>query len=374
VSLGGAIGNLGMKVVRRLTSVHNPLVRAARRRARSHEQVAILEQAMAVERAIARATRGRGPVIAGPWLAEVGYEALYWLPFLRWVQDRFAVSPDRLVVLSRGGVDHWYRGIAGRYVDIFDCVTAEALTARNDARQREHEGGGRKQSSLAKLDEDLLAAARLQLELGEASVLHPSMLFGLFRDVWQGHLPMDFLWRRTAFTLMDRPPRPSVSGLPDEYVAVKLYTGAALPDTPAHRERLRAMVRTVAERVPVVLLESGSRMDDHADYTFEGLENVTSSRDWMTPRNNLAVQTALIGHARSFVSTCGGLAWLAPFLGVPTVAVYADDRLLAPHLLAARQAARRVGAADFNIIDVGALDRLAPLVDGRPIALPASHS
>ena len=46
----------------------------------------------------------------------------------------------------------------------------------------------------------------------------------------------------------------------------------------------------------------------------------------MSPRNNLGEQVALIARSRYFLGTCGGLAWLAPFLGVPTVAVYDDDR------------------------------------------------
>ena len=63
----------------------------------------------------------------------------------------------------------------------------------------------------------------------------------------------------------------------------------------------------------------------------------------MTARDNLGVQIALIARSRVFLGTCGGLAWLAPFLGVPTVAVYDDDRLIAPHLLVARHAGALVG-------------------------------
>ena len=35
----------------------------------------------------------------------------------------------------------------------------------------------------------------------------------------------------------------------------------------------------------------------------------------MTARDNLGTQAALIAHSRFFLGTCGGLAWLAPFLG-----------------------------------------------------------
>ena len=63
------------------------------------------------------------PIVAGPWLGEVGFELLYWVPFLRWFAERFDVDPDRLIVMSRGGTASWYRPFASRYVDVFDEVT-----------------------------------------------------------------------------------------------------------------------------------------------------------------------------------------------------------------------------------------------------------
>jgi ADP-heptose:LPS heptosyltransferase len=78
----------------------------------------------------------------------------------------------------------------------------------------------------------------------------------------------------------------------------------------------------------------------------------------MTARNNLGVQIEALARSRVFLGTCGGLAWLAPFLGTPTVALYDDDRLIAPHLLVARQAGAQVGAAPFHAMDVRALERL----------------
>ena len=43
------------------------------------------------------------PLIVGPWLGEVGYEILYWVPFLRWVKSYRPFDPERLVIVSRGG-------------------------------------------------------------------------------------------------------------------------------------------------------------------------------------------------------------------------------------------------------------------------------
>ena len=67
------------------------------------------------------------------------------------------------------------------------------------------------------------------------------------------------------------------------------------------------------------------------------------------------VQTRVIAGARQFVGTCGGLAWLAPFLGVDTLAVYEDDRYLTAHMYAARYAYRKNAAARFSTLNIAAL-------------------
>src|SRR5262245_4970828 len=99
-----AMRNLGLKAARRLQSAPKPLVRLMRRRARAQEHDAFRKDAEAIDREIARLADGSAPIVAGPWLAEVGYEVLYWIPFLRWFQDAFAVRQERLIVLSRGGM------------------------------------------------------------------------------------------------------------------------------------------------------------------------------------------------------------------------------------------------------------------------------
>jgi hypothetical protein len=194
-----AARNLGLKAVRRLQAVPKPFVRLMRRRARSEEHRAFRLEAETIDQDIARLAAGRDPIVAGPWLTEVGYEVLYWIPFLRWFQDAFGITRDRLVVVSRGGMEAAYREIAASYVDIFDVMTPAELAARNAERRSSGESGGQKQSSASSLDDELLAAARSRLGLSTAAVCHPSLMFRLFRNVWHGNLPFDLLWRRTRY-------------------------------------------------------------------------------------------------------------------------------------------------------------------------------
>jgi hypothetical protein len=354
--------NLGRRAARRLAAVHKPVVRAMRRREREREHEHFRSEAEATLRELEALARGREPIIAGPWLAEVGYEVLYWIPFLRWFCDAYGVRRDRLVVFSRGGMDALYADLAGTYVDLFDLLSPAELAAGNAERRARREGGGQKQSAIDGLDERLLAAARTRLGLRGGTVCHPSLFFRLFRHVWHGNLPLDFLWTHTRYARHTLELPLPAGAAPDRFVAAKLYAGPALSTAPASRAAVREVVARTSLVSPVVLLETNLGIDEHHDFDLRDLRQVTSAGPLMTPRTNLGVQLGLISRSQSFLGTCGGLAWVAPFLGVPTVAVYDDDEALALHLLVARQAGRRVGAAEFSLLDLRAVARAA-LID-----------
>lgn len=367
-----AVLNLGLKATRRLQAAHKPLVRLMRRSGRAQEHRAFRKAAEAIDRRIADLASGTRPIVVGPWLAEVGYEVLYWIPFLRWFQDAYGVPRGRMVVVSRGGMESAYDGLAGAYVDLFDLTTPDGLAARNAERRTDDEGGGQKQSVMSRYEEEIVASVRTRLGLDDAVVLHPSMMFGLFRHVWYGNLPIDVLWRHTRYVGIDRA-APSVDvltigghSIPDDFIAVKIYGGPALGTSETARRLVRDLVARATRIAPVILLETALGIDEHRDFVLGDLPGVTTAQSLMTPRTNLDVQLALIARSRFFVGSCGGLAWLAPFLGVPTVAVYDADRLIAPHLLVSRQAGAHAGAAEFTPLDLRALGRLEFPGSGRP--------
>jgi hypothetical protein len=323
-----------------------------------------------VRRTLARAAGVRRPVIVGPWTSEVGYEALYWIPFLHWARDRYGLDPARVIAVSRGGTDAWYHGIAARYVDVFDCVApgefAEAARVRR-------ESGDQKQMAHSAIDRQVLAAVCDRAGVRDPIVWHPGLMYQLFRAFWYGDRALDFLLRHADFPRARRAlaealaggPPPDLS-LPSEYAAVKFYTGPALPDTPANRDALHRAVERLAARMPVVMLDTAWTVDEHEDYAFDGIRGVTTLRPSLDPRHNLGLQTRVIAGARLFAGTCGGLAWLAPLLGIETLAVYDDDRFLTGHLYAARYAYRYSGAARFSTLNVRALRGIAVSGADRP--------
>jgi ADP-heptose:LPS heptosyltransferase len=106
------------------------------------------------------------------------------------------------------------------------------------------------------------------------------------------------------------------------------------------------------------VLDTDFGIDEHKDFDLTGLPGVSYLGSRLEPRTNLGVQMALIARSRGFVGTCGGLAWMAPMLGAPTVALYDTDRMLGPHLTSMRHARHESAAAPFSTLDLTALARV----------------
>ena len=324
----------------------------ARWRARAHqisEQWATWRQQWTVERDLEEAVSGSEPIVVGPWLSEVGYEVLYWVPFLRWVMAAYRIPERRIVVMSRGGTESWYRGVASRYVEVLDHATPNELSARAAA-------GALKQREVLDLDRRLVKRASEALGLVDSvKVLHPSLMFRWFAPFWSGHETLGFVERHTRYARIQAPDVAVPFALPAEYVAVKFYGARSLPDEPAVRMQLQTLAEALSDRFPIVQLDTGLGLDDHADFHLDAGERVTSVSGRLDARTNLAVQTRIIAGARMFVGTCGSLAWLAPLLGVPTVPVFTDASFLHAHLHVARRVYGRVGGGRFSPVDLSGL-------------------
>ena len=353
---GVTFANISAKQLRRASWLRARVMKQVHDLGEAKKRVDTYRAEWTVERDLARAVAGSDPIIVGPWLSEVGYEVLYWIPFVRWVHAQFDIPRERLVVVTRGGAAAWYADIASNAVELFDLMSPEEYAAGNAQRSAD-DRGTLKQFGVSEMDRRIVDEVRMRLGAPRVRLLHPSYLYGLFHQFWLGHRPPSFLEKRTRYRRMSAPPV-ATPALPDSFVAVKFYTAASLPPTDAVRRVLQSIVIGLAERNHVVMLDTGLALDDHEDYSFGVASRIHSVRDALEPRNNLAVQTAIIGRASSFVGTCGALAWLAPMLGIDTTAVLADARFLHGHLQVARRVYQVIGAGRFAPLDISAFDQL----------------
>ena len=338
----------------------------------AYRKVAMMRQALKL------ATKGDGPILVGPWLSEVGYEVLYWLPFLRWALDDFGIPRERCVAVTRGGAGVWYADVASRSVDIFDLMTVEEFRPKNEARWMDR--GSQKQMVPEDLDREILRRAKLALDLGKVPVLHPSIMYQLFRYYWYDKGSYGVLGKHMIYaSLPPLAPDDAVRrGLPRDYVAVRFYFRDSFPDTPDNRDLVRRTIETIAAETPVVLLNTGLELDDHADFDPGTGAGIHRLDHLMTPSNNLAVQSHVVAGARGLVGTYGGLAYLGPSYGVPTVALYShSEGLLAPHVDITHRLSNELGTP-LVLLHTRDLDVVGTLVGvagaSRRVARTVSHT
>ena len=287
--------------------------------------------------------RGDGPIVVGPWTGEVGFEVLYWVPFVEWFRTRWRVSPDRFVIVSRGGVASWYGMPEARYVDVFSMLAASVFI---DRAARE------KQRQVSALDRELLDEVSLRCGLAHETHLHPRLMYQALSPFWKDQAGFGLVERFTLYRRMTSSGDPTPAGLPDDYVAVRFYSSGCFPDNEQNRAAAGAVISALSQRSAVVVLSSGLRVDDHADYGAAGREGVIAIGADASAETNLAVQSAVIARARAFVGTYGGYSYLAPFYGVPSVGLYSRQTFKLHHLHAAQRALERLGGATVTAVDV----------------------
>ena len=260
-------------------------------------------------------------ILAGPWLGEVGFELLYWVPFLAWFAKEFSVSPNRIVAVSRGGSESWYRHIAATYLDLFEMFSISEFKRRNIERQRQF--GEQKQFALSDFDRFIVSSVKERLDESSMQLLHPSEMYVLFKHYWWGHADEHWIHRHTRYsTFSNDVMRVGLDGLPDKFTAVKFYFSKCFPQTAETQAFVDRLLDRLREERPVISLSTGFKLDDHEEWEPCSLPRQISHL--LTPQNNLQIQSAIVSRATTFVGTYGGFSYLAPFFGVSSMGVYTD--------------------------------------------------
>jgi hypothetical protein len=264
-----------------------------------------------------------GPVIAGPFTGEVGFELLYWIPLLRWAIREVPDLRGRLVVVSRGGVSSWIEGLEARYVDILSLFSPEDFAR--------HRAIADKQREVRPFEDEVVRAVRERLRIPGGPVLHPSVMYEAyfrFLKINQLAYPRHIAPRpdglvdglTAVYRPIERPDRGSLPlELPRDYVAVRFYSRDSFPQSPQSAGFASAVIEALCRHTSVVLIGTRVALDEHRDVQGRLPDGVVTIDRVMRPEDNLAVQTAVVAHARAFVGTYGGFSYLAPFLGVPSI-------------------------------------------------------
>jgi hypothetical protein len=315
------------------------------------------EEMVAIPRTLQKMARSDKQIIIGPWLSEVGFELLYWIPFLNWAKTYRHFDPERLVVVSRGGVAPWYRDIAGTYIDLFDFYTPATFRAKNEQRLAENK---QKHLLMSQFDREILKVVHQHIGARGLETLHPMYMYRLFYPFWKQQMSIGLVDEFASFQRLPAIDASDVvGGLPRDYIAVRFYFNESFPDTEENKLFITSLLDTLTETNDVVLLNPDLHIDDHWDMRPGRNPRIHTVDHLMTPQNNLAVQTKVISRARAFVGTYGGLSYLAPLYGVTSLAFYSHrERFNVQHLELARRVFGRFRRGSYVVLDTSDLSVL----------------
>jgi hypothetical protein len=286
-----------------------------------------------------RVVSSGSPLVIGPWMSEVGYELLYWIPMLRFLHAELGWNADRAYVVSRGGASLWYEGLALHGCDILDLMPLDDYNARNERRWKSMHGS-QKQKRRTPVDHDVLESSLKQLRIQEHAGFHPKLMFKTLNFYWRGILGLEWYDSLTRFAPLSVPDLGIRDRLPPDYFAVKFYFRPSFPDTTENRAFIGSLIRYLRQFKPVVVMESGVQYDEHAEYRAEGGDNGVVRLDLSTrPAANLALQSEVIARSAGFFGTYGGLAYLPMHFNVPSTCFVSDDeKVFLLHRTAAERA------------------------------------
>jgi hypothetical protein len=289
-------------------------------------QASLAERQQAVGGLIQQLSHDTAPIIVGPWRSEVGFEALYWLPFLRFCATRISAFTKRSVVVSRGGAGCLYAGLGGRIMDLYGFRAVKEVRRENlfDL-QVLHGGKTIKQLQETDWDRAVCEDVAKELNLGPVyHTLHPSWMYWALAPYWEEEASLKYLTSLADYVPLEKPALPDGCPVPPKYAAVKFYGRTTFPyPHPDTAGLIQQITATVAAQIPVVVLGSGNEYDDHIDAVVRG-PNITALPPCDDPAQNLAIQAAVIAHSSAFVGTYGGMAQLALRMGIPSASFYAE--------------------------------------------------
>jgi len=275
-----------------------------------------------VESLVRRLNLDDAPILAGPWYSELGFEVMYWTPFLAMLASKVTGFTERTTVLTRGGAGCLYDGIVTRSADLYQIRSVTEV--RRAVLKQQRRTKILKQVEETRWDHEVLTEAAIRLNLGRRyHTLHPSWMYWACDPFWSEVAGLHYLMQCCKFQVIPTPALPEGRySLPTRFVAAKWYARHTFPyPDPDVSTFVRTTTATVAAQAPVVMLDTPDAFDDHYDIFVVG-QNVTHFGADSKAHENVLRQAQAIGAATGLVGTYGGVAQLALRMGKPAVSFY----------------------------------------------------
>ncbi|MCB1194712.1 hypothetical protein KDK77_00880, partial [bacterium] len=257
------------------------------------------------------------PIIVGPFLSEVSFELLYWIPFLRAIQKRYRIAPNRLVAVSRFGADGWYKDFCSEYVDVLDFYSSQEFKEKQE--KRIETVGGIKQFTITDFEYEIIRNTAQKYDLDAYQYISPALMYNLFRPSWKNIVPLDTMFQLLEYGSFPQPRTNKAPFLPDEYIAFRFDFNPFFPDTEETRNFIKNILSAVAEWCTVVVLNAHDSPEFYAEIKRELKEKLFLCQNLGDNRESYTIQTHIISHAKTFIGSWISESFIAPFCHTKTI-------------------------------------------------------
>lgn len=265
---------------------------------------------------------GGKDLLIGPWISEVGYELLYWIPLLRKLKNLEIINFDNSLVVSRGGVNSWYADICDNYFEIFDLISLEEF--------RKFQENNYQISGTEKLYDDSILFTEFAKKFiprnRHIELFSPSKMFAILQPLFaqKGRLSP----YRMGFDLLDfgvinseifSTQRLDLMNEIGPYITIKFYQRPSFNLAGDEVTSLQKLLFDLSKKFTLVNLEQKKVFDKtHPSMSriLEGIDFIDATD--LPIQSNLGLQTTLIKNADLHLGTYGGPSYIASMVGTPS--------------------------------------------------------
>jgi hypothetical protein len=261
---------------------------------------------------ITELNRSNNPIIIGPFMMEVGFELLYWIPMVTRILENVENIDQRPIhIITRGGAHAWYP-FSSHHHEIFNKIGSSDFL--NMQKNRLKNFGHQKQSRL-QAEEEMLLQQFFPGDSENFDVLHPMTMVRTMVDYWSGTVSPKWLENFTDYGKVTHHIRNNVNHT--DLIAMKFYSRESLTNINAIDCCLQAIIsgHKKSKFIDFVISEE---IDDHKYFANENL----SVDRFIAPRleTNLRDQSQVLSQAKLLIGTYGGFTYLAQYMGIPVIA------------------------------------------------------
>lgn len=261
-------------------------------------------------------------IIFGPWLGEVGSELQYWIPYIRKIKQELFPG-KRVIVISRGGVESWYKDITEEYIELFHYLTIGEYSKLRNTIVRD--AGLEKQLILVSQEKRLIDDIINKNKLKNYFLIHPSTMWKEILSWTEGKTIFQDVLSMLYFKNIERSDKykniVDKFNLPHKYLAMKFYESRLFPKTKDNIFFIKHLIEVLTKKVYVVVLNN-SQVDNHSSFSCHSNKRVISINNQLKPEINLGIQTEIIRRSSGFLGTNGGFSILPAFVGKPSLNFY----------------------------------------------------